>query len=495
MSIAAQIFNPLGNLRSPWTYLKTAAFLGILYEVTASKFLSSSDDIINSGHRVSNYLLSGDRRELDNKFYNQRATDDPNFAGLGGWRDPLRWLTRFTVIGVGATMFLKESSQYIIGEGSIPFRRGLIWTFGYLTLYGIARLWSDCAGNAMIRERKPGTTPWNPENFHPEEDFSWNVYSSHWALEFFYSPVFARGTRIARNATNILYHRLGSSGSRRFFARSISPETAQNEIMAFQAGEKEKIKLALAGSRRELWRPRLGWQMFLGAGALYLVYRGFEALNSLRGEEKSPNPYSDGFWLGLGTLAATALIGTITRIPKIANPINALSLCLEYFFKAPRLGYTALFSLLVGLSSSAAFLGIRLAQGYRDPTLLAIESLRSFVIFLPNRILWSAWAAFTDKPLSLLGFYMPSMILTYHPLAIWNQTKETGTQKYRELAQAYRYSIDPQERRDYGWRLTCMEEALHRRIAQTTGPSIFSSQLERIQEIREEFCLPQWTTG
>lgn len=467
-----QVLSPIGNIRSPWTYLKVGTYLIASYQIISKQLPSSADKLIS---RVQKFL-SGE----DDSSHFERAKTDLVYRSCFGLRDELRALTRTAMIAGGAYISFREFGKNLIGGGTLSASRNFTWTFGFESIYLLSRLWSDSAGNAMIRVDETKTSAWNFDNFHPEDDFSWDLFAGNQGMDLVFAPYFGRTSNIAHRATLKL---IGAP-------LEVEGQTAPSPLR-LTAGEQDDIFHVYRNGRMP---GRIGriTRVGMGLGAAYLLYKGISTFWSRVVEgEGSKNPYADAAWYAAGAAGLTVLAGLIFPIPKLGNALRAASMIPRYLFGTrDRFKYFAI-NLAIGGTFNAIALGLtQYAMGYRDLGLIFTEASRTYVTSIPGRLLQTGWQIFTPRPLSIWAQGLINHALIIQPVRIPNQTKQSVDRKYDEMANAWFYSTSEAERSEYMGRMRLKFERLER-SAEAKGPeSIFGKQLERIQKINKTYGIP-----
>lgn len=489
MGALSYIFRPLiagssqAQVRLVPSLIKLGAYLGGLYGVAKTGLLSSPDDVVNGGHKTVLFLhdlvegrpVGEASLEFRDSTYNARSAGERGFAGLGGWREPLRSLTAGLMIFVGVRTTWHEYGQWFqtppagtaayqtfvakYGE-RMPARRLIPSLSCLLFLYLGARLFADSWGNSRGRKPVPGTCTSNPQNFEGR-DFNLNIFSSEWAMMTFLATAHARAATLAGNATDVLYHALGRWVHRR--PGSLPQRLLGQDLVStssFTSVRPEVLRAAKAlrvGAAGAAGAPG-GWKLLFGGLAVGAMVLGAWSVNTLAKKE-SCNPAREKFFVSVGGLASV-LAGFVLFHRPSRRIFDATCATANLIFRAPRLAHLMLFTLVGATTATTINFVLRWTQGFRRLDYYVQQAARSFYGPMPNRVFAGIWSALTDAPLGRIEFVMPGQLLFYQTVEILTQPKETLVHKYRELAQAYRYASTPARAEEYGKRLRRKKEGL-----------------------------------
>lgn len=180
------------------------------------------DSIINIPLKFINFFKTGRLDEWSDRRFSERCQNDSEYAGLYGYRDPIRNILQVGLIAGGVYQHFLNNRKYVKGKGLIPLRASIGWTALSLMMNLVVRMIADGAGNAMLRPTSGNTSPWNPRNYRLE-DFCTNLFVSTWSLAIFFNPFFAIGTQIAVNTTEHCYKKI-TKGPLPFFALEKLPD-------------------------------------------------------------------------------------------------------------------------------------------------------------------------------------------------------------------------------------------------------------------------------
>ncbi|MBI2066772.1 MAG: hypothetical protein HYW02_00825 [Deltaproteobacteria bacterium] len=161
-------------------------------------------------------------------------------------------------------------------------------------------------------------------------------------------------------------------------------------------------------------------------------------------------------------------------------------------FEKPRIGYMS--SLFVAGASVAFLTSVlcRWAQAFTSPAYIISSASVDTVKPIPKLLGYGAWSMITTKPMPIF-FYS----IVTHPITIISETllqnNQVVYQKYKELAQGYRYSPDEWKREQAKRRMQKIEnllnEAILRDEKKAWWKSDFSWQLQEVRKIKAEFLL------